>query len=235
MPVQFPFLFLVLFSFQHGGEDSGVDTVDINAHLLGAIISVRASAHGGVEHSLHPLCIRVLAPMKSHVFSLPAQQSAPLMHKALFPSTTLHANSRGTIAHDSLPTFPLRLLLGCILSLPFSSRAPRSYGCPGQVIDIMLVAAEFRFRHIVSSWLFAVVYFAFNIIYFLAGPEDDKILYTVLDWEDNPGGAAVFAVLTIFILVPLLNLACCGLFRCVLQRCCASGAVVSIVSSLMPW
>lgn len=94
----------------------------------------------------------------------------------------------------------------------------------------MLVAAEFRFRHVLSSWLFAVVYFAFNIIYFLAGPED-KVLYTVLDWEDNPGGAAVFAVLTMFILVPFLNLACCGLFRCVLQRCWAAGAGVSIVSS----
>lgn len=82
-----------------------------------------------------------------------------------------------------------------------------------QVLDMFLVATEYKFRQFWATEILAAIYIIFNVAYFFLGTEDDTVIYSVLDWEDNLVGAVVFVVILFIAFLPLTALIFLGLFR----------------------
>lgn len=64
-----------------------------------------------------------------------------------------------------------------------------------------------------ASFAFSVTYVAFNIVWFLTAPEDERVIYDVMDWGKSIGNSALTALIIIFVLVPLAGLIHYGIFR----------------------
>ncbi|KAJ8022517.1 Protein rolling stone [Holothuria leucospilota] len=94
-------------------------------------------------------------------------------------------------------------------------------------VDFLLVANPFRFLHFIYPSLYAIVYFAFTLIYFLAGglnPDDQTFIYEgVLDWGSSPGMTLIVALITSLVVSPFL----CGVYfllyllKLSFGKCCA--------------
>ncbi|CAM9688725.1 unnamed protein product [Pylaiella littoralis] len=81
------------------------------------------------------------------------------------------------------------------------------------VIDQLLVATKFERRQMWASFLFSWAYILFNVIWFLEAPKDERVIYDLLDWGDNIGNAALFALVIIFVLVPIAGVMHYMVFR----------------------
>lgn len=84
---------------------------------------------------------------------------------------------------------------------------------PQQVLDVMLVATEFKLKQFLATEAFGFVYIAFNIAFFLLAEGDDRVIYNILDWGDSLQSAIVFTLVLLFILVPVFSVFYLGVFR----------------------
>lgn len=82
-----------------------------------------------------------------------------------------------------------------------------------QAIDQLLVATKFERKQMVASFAFSVTYVAFNIVWFLTAPKDERVIYSVMDWSDSIGNSALTALIIIFVLVPLAGVIHYCVFR----------------------
>lgn len=77
------------------------------------------------------------------------------------------------------------------------------------VVDFLLVANPFRFLHVIYLTLYSITYFAFTLIYYLAGglnPEGETFIYEgVLDWGASPGMTVVVVLTVLFVAGPVLT------------------------------
>lgn len=80
---------------------------------------------------------------------------------------------------------------------------------------MMYVATEYNFKQLWASEIYGLIYVAFNVSFFYLGPEDEKVIYDILDWGEDPGTAATFAIVILLVLVPLFGFVHYGVFRCV--------------------
>lgn len=84
-----------------------------------------------------------------------------------------------------------------------------------QVVDVLLVSTEFKLSHILAGEICGVIYTAVNIVYYFTAPEDERIIYDILDWGGDTGGAVLFSAITLLILIPLFGFVLYGISRCV--------------------
>eukprot|EP00752_Nemacystus_decipiens_P006381 g5753.t1 len=70
-------------------------------------------------------------------------------------------------------------------------------------IDQLLVATKFERKQMFASFAFSVTYVAFNVVWFLAAPKDERVIYSVMDWGESIGNSAATALIIIFVLVPI--------------------------------
>ena len=81
--------------------------------------------------------------------------------------------------------------------------------------DICVSGIPIRFLHIIYPVLFGVCYGVFSGIYFAAGGtnvDDDPFIYSVLDYENHPGTATVWVLITVLVFIPLLHLLMYGVY-----------------------
>lgn len=83
-----------------------------------------------------------------------------------------------------------------------------------QTVDMLLVATEYKLRQVFACELFGIVYIIFNLLFFVFADEEDRVIYSVLDWED-PLSAILFAAGLVVILVPGFAIVFLGIYRCV--------------------
>ncbi|CBJ25727.1 conserved unknown protein [Ectocarpus siliculosus] len=81
------------------------------------------------------------------------------------------------------------------------------------LLDQFLVADEFKLRYILFPQAFGVIYLFFNVGWYYLAPDDDRLIYIILDWEDNTLGACIYAFGAILVGAPLFGLVHLGLFR----------------------
>lgn len=66
-----------------------------------------------------------------------------------------------------------------------------------------------------ASFIYGVTYIVFNILWYVGASGDDRVIYKTMDWGEDIGEASLFAVIVVFVLVPLFGLVHYGVFRCV--------------------
>eukprot|EP00903_Cladosiphon_okamuranus_P012548 g11750.t1 len=93
-------------------------------------------------------------------------------------------------------------------------------------IDQLLVATKFERKQMLASIIFSSTYVAFNIVWFLAAPEDEKVIYDVMDWGESIGNSVATALIIIFILVPISGLIhyCVFRLRELIYKTCGKGS-----------
>lgn len=80
----------------------------------------------------------------------------------------------------------------------------------------MLVATKFERKQMRATFAYGATYIAWNIVWFLVGTESEKVIYSPMDWGEDLGGAILFAVVILFVLVPVYGLIHYGVYRCVI-------------------
>ncbi|CAM9405259.1 unnamed protein product [Choristocarpus tenellus] len=83
------------------------------------------------------------------------------------------------------------------------------------IVDNFLVSTQYRFWTLWPSLLFALIYVSFNVAYYyLASDEDDEnVIYSILDWDEDPTTATIYTVVIIFVLLPLFQGLHYGVYR----------------------
>lgn len=123
----------------------------------------------------------------------------------MFLSLPLHISLLSLIISLSLPPSSLlrfaSLDMFVFLAIFLRRCAPASI----QVIDQVLIADEYKMRHVVITQAYGVVYILFNIGWYYLAPEEEKLLYDIMDWENRPLVAFIYAVVCILILAPLFS------------------------------
>lgn len=66
-----------------------------------------------------------------------------------------------------------------------------------------------------ASFAFSVTYVIFNAVWFLTAPEEDKVIYGVMDWGESVPNSLLTSAIIIFVLVPAAGLIHYCVFRCV--------------------
>lgn len=69
----------------------------------------------------------------------------------------------------------------------------------------MLIADEYKMRHVVITQVYGVVYVLFNIAWYYLAPEKEKLLYDIMDWEKQTLVACIYGFVCIVILAPLFS------------------------------
>lgn len=82
-----------------------------------------------------------------------------------------------------------------------------------QIVDQMLIATPVRLVNLWTTEVFAVVYVCFNIAWFFFGPAEERVIYPILDWGNNPVEAIIVVLVACFVLEPLCALLHYGVFR----------------------
>lgn len=80
----------------------------------------------------------------------------------------------------------------------------------------MLVATKFERKQMRAAFAYGATYITWNILWFLVGTESEKVIYSTIDWGENLEGAILFAVVIIFVLIPVYGLIHYGVYRCVI-------------------
>lgn len=80
----------------------------------------------------------------------------------------------------------------------------------------MLVATKFERRQMRAAFAYGATYITWNIVWFLVGTESEKVIYSPMDWGEDVEGAIIFAVVIVFILVPVCGLIHYSVYRCVI-------------------
>jgi len=81
------------------------------------------------------------------------------------------------------------------------------------VIDQVLIADEYKMRHVIITQVYGVVYILFNIGWYYLAPEKEKLLYDIMDWEKRTLVACIYGVVCIVILAPLFSLLHLHIYR----------------------
>ncbi|CAM9823947.1 unnamed protein product [Ectocarpus sp. 12 AP-2014] len=81
------------------------------------------------------------------------------------------------------------------------------------LLDQFLVAEEFKLRDILFPQAFGVIYILFNVGWYYLAPDDDRLIYIILDWENNTLVACIYAFVAILVGAPLFGLVHLGIFR----------------------
>lgn len=79
-------------------------------------------------------------------------------------------------------------------------------------MDQLLVADEFKMRHVIISQLYGVFYILFNITWYYEGWEQN-MLYKVLDWDNKPLTACIYGAVSILVLAPLSSFLHLAIYR----------------------
>lgn len=74
-----------------------------------------------------------------------------------------------------------------------------------QLLDQFLVADEFKVRNIIFGQVYGVIYLTFNIVWYYVAPREDRLIYAILDWENNPLMACIYGLGSILVLAPLFG------------------------------
>lgn len=82
-----------------------------------------------------------------------------------------------------------------------------------QAIDQLLVATKFERKQMVASFVFSATYVAFNIVWFLTAPKDERVIYSVMDWGDSIGNSVATSLIIVFVLVPIAGVIHYCVFR----------------------
>lgn len=98
---------------------------------------------------------------------------------------------------------PYRLLYGCLISWPYP---PHTTVSVLKVVDVILVATEYKFKHLLASEVYGLLYVAFNVSFFCLAPQDQRVLYSILDWGKNAGAAAGTSIFLMVVFVPVSSL-----------------------------
>lgn len=104
------------------------------------------------------------------------------------------------------------------------------------VLDQFVTGVPVRVLHAHHPLIYAILYSLFTVIYYSAGgttADGDKAIYSVLNYEQNPGVAVGLLVVACFIAIPLLHVLLFGLYqlRVFLHRKCCHGNAVKDSSS----
>ena len=124
-----------------------------------------------------------------------------------------------------------------VSSVDFHNIFRHAISCALIFIDAnVLSTVPLRAKQVVFPWLYAVVYVIWTIINSYAGIGDgewpdedadqtneDDALYSVIDWKHNPAKASVYAVVIVFVALPLVYLFT-WTFSIVGGRCTCSGS-----------
>ncbi|CAM9172394.1 unnamed protein product [Hapterophycus canaliculatus] len=96
-------------------------------------------------------------------------------------------------------------------------------------IDQLLVATKFERKQMLATIFFSATYIAFNIIWFLTAPKDERVIYDLMDWGDSVGNSAAFSAVILFILAPIAGVIHYCLFRLRerIYRSCGKGGQMS--------
>eukprot|EP01135_Chromosphaera_perkinsii_P009600 Nk52_evm50s1810 gene=Nk52_evmTU50s1810 len=75
------------------------------------------------------------------------------------------------------------------------------------VIDQFLVALPFALIQVVPVLTFGVSYLAFNISYWAWGSRtgDDHVVYSILNWNENPLKAVIYIIVIVLVLIPFFQ------------------------------
>lgn len=83
-----------------------------------------------------------------------------------------------------------------------------------KLVDQVLVADEFKFRHIIFGQIYGTIYLAFNVGWYYLAPREERLIYAILDWENKPLVACIYCLGCILILAPLFAVVHLGVYRC---------------------
>ncbi len=79
------------------------------------------------------------------------------------------------------------------------------------------MATKFERKQMWASFAFSVTYVVFNAIWFLTAPEEDRVIYSVMDWGESVPNSLLTSAIIIFVLVPVGGLIHYFVFRCVVD------------------
>ena len=100
------------------------------------------------------------------------------------------------------------------------------------LIDIFITATPLVLLHFLHSVFYAALYILVSVIYTLAGGTNyanKPYIYSVLDWNSNPGVAAAYSVPLVIVGVPMIWLILYGLYRLrvlMAVKCCTKSNVL---------
>lgn len=95
-------------------------------------------------------------------------------------------------------------------TLSLLSSQPRNV----QIVDQVLVATRYPLSALWFAEIFGVAYLLFDILWDVFTPGSKGVIYAILDWDNAPVLAVLYAAVALVILVPLFVLLHHGLFRC---------------------
>lgn len=82
-----------------------------------------------------------------------------------------------------------------------------------QLVDQFLVAAEFRLRYVLFGQAYGAIYLAFNVGWYYLAPKDDRLIYVIFDWQNNPLEGCIYGLGAMFVGAPLFTLLHFGVYR----------------------
>lgn len=83
-----------------------------------------------------------------------------------------------------------------------------------QLVDQFLVADEYKLRNIIFGQVYGAIYIAFNVGWYYLAPREDRLIYAILDWDENPLVACIYALGCVLVLGPLFGVLHYGVYRC---------------------
>lgn len=74
------------------------------------------------------------------------------------------------------------------------------------MVDQVLIADEYKMRHVIFAQVYGVAYIAFNVLWFFYAPEENRLLYDIMDWKRKTLVACFYGTVCVLILAPLFSL-----------------------------
>lgn len=71
-----------------------------------------------------------------------------------------------------------------------------------QVVDMFLIASEYKIKYAWLGVYYFVVYIFFNVGYYYNTDGDDRLTYDVFDWDAHPGKGCLWVFLILAFFVP---------------------------------
>lgn len=68
-------------------------------------------------------------------------------------------------------------------------------------------------KQLLAAELFGALYITFNIIFYFTAPKEDRLLYDILNWEEEPAAAVIYTVVILLVLLPMFSAIHLGVFR----------------------
>lgn len=73
------------------------------------------------------------------------------------------------------------------------------------LLDNFLVATPFRLTDMWIAELYSLVYLCFNIVWYYFGEPNGGVIYSILDWNNDPLTAALYILLVFFVMIPIFS------------------------------